>query len=153
MDGTWTGYTAASLSEDQSKLVRVSRSGAPRTKSQAPVRLATAARAAHVDAMKNILITVLAAVALVGCNNPERDAIEQSKDATQDSLNAQKKAVDDSADAARNQVDSNNKADKARIDAQEKATKAQIEADKTKVDAAADAAKKQSDARQEATKP
>ena len=43
--------------------------------------------------MKEILIVMFAAVALVGCNNAEQSAIEQGKDSAKDQSNAQDSSV------------------------------------------------------------
>ncbi|MHC1769434.1 MAG: hypothetical protein AB9869_34985 [Verrucomicrobiia bacterium] len=98
--------------------------------------------------MKSILITLLAAGALVACSEADR-TIEQSKDAAQEQLNAQKDAVDDAAERARERIDARNEAERARITAQEEARKAQIEADKEKVEAQAEAQKQVADAQED----
>lgn len=98
--------------------------------------------------MKNIIVTLLAAGALVGCSEADR-RIEQSKDAAQEQLNAQKDAVDDAAERARERIDARNEAERARITAQEEARKAQIEADKEKVEAQAEAQKQVANAQED----
>jgi hypothetical protein len=85
--------------------------------------------------MKHIILGILAAGLLVGCDKKDDSAtgaIDANKNATKDSLNAQKDAVDQSAKDA-----------KATVEANKDAAKAQLDADKKKADAAAEAAKAQ----------
>jgi uncharacterized membrane protein YqiK len=100
--------------------------------------------------MKRELIALLAAGALVGCNDPVRDQVEQNEEATQERLNAQKEATEDAAEAARERVDAQNETAKARITAQERAQQAQIEANKEKAEAQAEAQKEILDAQEDA---
>lgn len=84
--------------------------------------------------MKQIVIAIIAAVALVGCNQEKAD-IERSKEATQESLDKQKDAMGAAAKDAKKQVEVNKDINQAQIDAEKKKVEAQAEADKAKVDA------------------
>ena len=66
--------------------------------------------------MKQTLLAIFAAAALVGCNK-EKAAIEDNKDMTKEVINDQKDAVDASAKAAKKQTDVNAEIDKAKIEA------------------------------------
>jgi len=76
--------------------------------------------------MKHIVLAVLAATCLVGCN--------QNADNT-DASKAENKSIDQQKDS----VDANTKDAKKQMDANADAAKAQLDADKKKVDAAATA--------------
>ena len=77
--------------------------------------------------MKHIVLAVLAAACLVGCNKEGENS---------DAAKAQKNAIDQQKDS----VDAATKDAKKNMEANADAAKAQLDADKKKVDAAATAA-------------
>jgi hypothetical protein len=91
-------------------------------------------RAQGEKGMKHIIMTVVAAAALLGCDRQKSD-IESSKDAQQKSLEEQREAMGAAAKDSKKQVEAGKEAAEAQIEAEKKKVEAQAEADKAKVDA------------------
>jgi hypothetical protein len=84
--------------------------------------------------MKQMVIALLAAAALVGCDQ-QKDSIENSKEAQQKALEREKDAMGAAAKDAKKQVEADKDSAQAQIEAEKKKVEAQAEADKAKVDA------------------
>ena len=111
--------------------------------------------------MKNTIIALVAALAIVGCkennkmNEPsgaQKENIKQSEKAQKDTLEQQKKDIQKSASATKKQISDSASAEKERVEAQAEAAKADITAQEKKVEAEAKAAKADAEAQAKAAK-